>query len=130
MTMRSLIPLGVVAFAITLATLLRDSLSAEGRLVAVGVALGLIVGVPVGMLAVTLAARTRVAGASQPPPAAGLALTPEQTDLLVKSLERGQASPPGFGLAAQRNRTFSAVGGADLPDTPGDGEERGSTSQP
>lgn len=129
MNARYLIPLGVVAFAITLALVLADSLSAEGRVLALGLAVGLIIGVPVGMLSMALAARARSAGRSQPDSQAGPALSPEQTDLLLKSLERGQASPQAFGLAARQRRTFSAVGGADLADARGDEEDQSAASQ-
>jgi hypothetical protein len=123
MSKNLLIPLGVVAFAITLAVILRDSLSSEARLVAVGIAVGLIIGVPVGMWSTSLARR---ASRSDPTPSAGaLSLSPEQTDRLLRAIEHPQPSPQGFGLASRQERTFHAVGGADLPDAARDTEDLG-----
>jgi hypothetical protein len=125
MNTRSLIPLGVVAFAITLAIILRDSLSAEGRLLALGIALGLLVGVPVGMLSIRVATWAYSAGHPPPRPQADLALSPEQTDPVVRSPERGQVSLQASGPAARQSRTFTAVGGADLPASREDDQDQG-----
>lgn len=116
-----LIPLGIVVFAITLAIVLRDSLSSDSALIATGIAIGLIVGVPVGMFSMTLAGRFSPPPASPP---AGLSLSPEQTELLLKAIERQQASPSGFGLAAREPRTFNSVGGADVTDLSGDAQDK------
>lgn len=120
-----LIPLGIVVFAITLALILRDSLSGEAALIAVGIAIGLIIGVPVGMLSMNLALR---GNRLTPPPISqsdGLTLNPEQTELLLKAIERQQASPAGFGLAARQPRSFTSVGGAGVADVSGDPQDRG-----
>jgi hypothetical protein len=72
----------------------------------------------------TLAGR---AGRFAPPPASpssGLSLSPEQTELLLKAIERQQASPAGFGLASREPRTFNSVGGADMADLSGDAQDR------
>lgn len=118
-----LIPLGVVAFAVTLAIVMRDSLSGEAQLVAVGIAIGLIVGVPAGMLSMALAGRA--SRSDQPAsPSPSISLSPEQTEMLLKAIERQQASPAGFGLTSRQERTFSAVGGAEVPGLSGDADER------
>ena len=110
------IPLGVIAFAVMLAFVLRDSLSGEAAQLAAGIAIGLIVGVPVGMASMGLA--VRASRYTQPPvsQSAGLTLTPEQTELLIKAIERQQANPAGFGLAARQTRSITSVGGADVSD--------------
>jgi hypothetical protein len=118
-----IIPLGVLAFAVTLAFVLRDSLSGEAAQLTAGIAIGLILGVPVGIASMTLAMRAgRFAQPPISPPQPGLALTPEQTELLIKAIERQQASPAGFGLAARQTRSITSVGGADVADVsdPGD----------
>ncbi len=119
-----LIPLGVVAFAITLAMVVRDSLSGEAQLVAFGIAIGLIAGVPVGMASMALARRADRASQAPAPPSTGLSLSPDQTALLLRAIERQQASPSSFGLTAREGRTFTAVGGADVSGGSADGEER------
>jgi len=120
-----LIPLGIVVFAISLALMLRDSLSGEAALIAVGIAIGLVIGVPVGMFSMRLAGR---AGRAIQPPvsqqSAGLILSPEQTELLMKAIERQQASPAGFGLAAREPRSFTSVGGAGVADLPDETQDR------
>jgi hypothetical protein len=119
-----LIPLGIFVFAITLAIVLRDSLSGEAALIAVGIAIGLAIGVPAGMLSMTLAGRWN---RSVPPPvsqSSGLTLSPEQTELLLKAIERQQASPAGFGLAARETRSFTSVGGANVADLSGEPQDR------
>jgi hypothetical protein len=121
MSNRFLISVGVTIFAISLAVLLRDSLTGEARLVAEGIAVGLILGVPVGMLSMGLARRAHRAeyGASAATPV----LSAEQTDLLVRALERQQASGMSFDSPSKGERTFEAVGGADLPGAIGDVED-------
>jgi hypothetical protein len=119
MNNKTLIPVGVVVFAISLAILMRDSLSGETRLIAAGMAVGLIVGVPIGMLSMALAERARRAGRVAPPQSA-LSLSEQQTDRLARAIEPRQAAPESFGLAARPDRTFEAIGGADLPTEPGD----------
>jgi hypothetical protein len=111
------IPLGVITFAVMLVIILRDSLTGEAAQVAVGIGIGLIVGVPVGMASMGLAVRaSRYTQPPASPPAVGLTLTPEQTELLIKAIERQQANPAGFGLAARQTRTITSVGGADVSD--------------
>src|SRR5689334_7499087 len=111
------ITLGVLAFAVTLAFILRDSLSGEAAQITVGVAIGLILGVPIGMASMGLAVRAgRFVQPPAAPPPTGLTLTPEQTELLIKAIERQQASPAGFGLAARQTRNITSVGGADVAD--------------
>lgn len=119
-----LIPLGVVAFAVTLAVVMRDSLSGEAQLVAFGIAIGLIVGVPVGMLSMALARRADRAGHAQASSSTALSLSPDQTELLLRAIERQQASPASFGLTSREGRTFTAVGGADVSGLSGDTEDR------
>lgn len=109
-----LLPLGVLAFAVMLAAVLRDSLSGAAALIAVGIAIGLIVGVPVGMLSMGLAGRAGRLAQTQAPEPRGLVLTPEQTELLLKAIERQQTSPAGFGLTSRETRSFTSVGGADV----------------
>jgi hypothetical protein len=125
MSKNFLIPLGVVAFAVTLAIMMRDSISGEARLVAAGIAVGLIIGVPVGMWSMALARRAGRADPLAPPSSGALSLSPEQTDMLLRAVEHQQASPHSFGLASRQERTFHAVGGADLLDGAGDTEDRG-----
>ncbi len=119
-----LIPLGVVAFAITLAVVLRDSLSGEAQLVAFGIAIGLSVGIPVGMASMALARRADRTSQTPTPPSTALSLSPDQTELLLRAIERQQASPGGFGLTSREGRTFTAVGGADVASLSNDTEER------
>lgn len=124
MNTRFLIPLGVIAFAVTLAIVLRDSVSGEARLLVTGIALGLIIGVPVGMISMLLAGRARRSEIPPASPLGGISLSPEQTELLFKAIERQQALPQDFGLTPRQSRTFSAVGGAALPDSTSDGEDQ------
>jgi len=119
-----LVPLGIVVFAISLALMLRDSLTGEAALIAAGIAIGLAIGVPAGMISMSLAAR---GSRSIPPPISdpgSLTLTPDQTELLLKAIERQQASPAGFGLAARQPRSFTSVGGAPVADMPADAQDR------
>ena len=119
-----LIPLGIVVFALSLAIALRDSLSGDAALIAVGVAIGLAVGVPAGMLA--MGAANRRSQPAQPPVVqpGGVTLSPEQTELLLKAIERQQASPASFGVTSREARTFTSVGGASVADLPGDAQDR------
>lgn len=119
-----LIPLGIVVFAISLALMLRDSLSGEAALIAVGIAIGLAIGVPAGMISMSLSGR---GSRTTPPPdqkSSGLTLTPDQTELLLKAIERQQASPASFGLAARQPRAFTSVGGAPAADLSGDMQDQ------
>jgi hypothetical protein len=91
-----LIPLGIVVFAISLALMLRDSLSGEAALIAAGIAIGLVIGVPAGMLSMSLAGR--IGRAAQPPmsqQSGGLTLSPEQTELLMKAAGLAGRFRPG-----------------------------------
>lgn len=110
-----LLPLGVLTFAITLAIMLRDSLTGDARLIAIGVILGLIVGVPAGMLSMMVASKMHLrAPASRISPDLG-APSPDQAETVFS---RQEASADQFGLPSHRERRFSAVGGADLPNNP------------
>ena len=105
--------IGVVAAAAILAFVLSGLLSGDGELLTLGIAVGVLLGAPLGGITVWLAYREgQKAGTANQSPT--VTLTPEQSEALMRALERQQTSPGGFGLTTRKGRDISAVGGADL----------------
>ena len=125
MDKRIIILAGVLAFAIALGIVLGIRLASQAMAVVLGVTVGVVAGVAVGVLAVIVILRTGYAQSGYPMiwdgqesgerPGA-IMLTPEQADVLLKTLQSQQASPDAFPLATGRRREFTAVGGAELTD--------------
>ena len=105
--------LGVVVVAAILAILLSGLVTGDTALLTFGIAIGILLGAPVGGVVVWLAFREgQKAGSISNPPV--VTLTTEQSETLMRALERQQTSPGGFGLTTRKGREITAVGGADL----------------
>lgn len=111
-TPRLLVLIGVIAFAVALAAWLSSLLVGDASLVALGMALGIILGVPIGLGSYWLGFRRGQSAAAEQRPL--VTLTPEQSDILLRALERQQTSPAAFGLATRQPRQITPVGGVDL----------------
>ncbi len=110
---------GVSIFAIALAIVIGSRLTDEALLVTFGIALGIVLGIPVGAMAVLIGLRKeqtvgRASGIDEGSTA--VVLTDQQADRLFRALDRPQASADAFTLPPRQERQFSAVGGADLSD--------------
>ncbi len=118
MNRRILIPLGVVAFAAVLAVVVGNRLTTVGALaVALGVAVGVLIGAPVGAAVALIAVRGSIGALAGPQPAGttSIVLPTEEAEKLIKMLRsRQQASPDAFPLVVDRERQFTAVGGAAI----------------
>jgi len=116
-----LILIGVVVMALALGIGLASLLTGEASLIALGVSLGVLIGVPVGAAAYGLGFRRgQSSGINQSSQA--ITLTPEQAEVLMRTLERQQTSPAGFGITTRQPRQITSVGGADLSSLSGDSE--------
>jgi hypothetical protein len=105
--------IGVVIIAAILAFVLSGLLVGDAALLTLGVAIGFLLGVPLGGVAVWMAYRDgHKAGRGAQSPT--VALTPDQSEALLRALERQQTSTGAFGLTTRKGRDISAVGGADL----------------
>lgn len=116
---------GALAFSITLGIVVGTRLVGQAVAIALGAAVGVTVGVVVGVTAALVILRMGRFRDGVYPVWDGLepgetptviALTPEQADVLLRALQRQQASPEAFSMPVGRSREFSAVGGASLPD--------------
>lgn len=105
--------IGVIALALGFAALLSSQLTGPAQLIALGMALGLLIGVPTGAAGFWLGFRRGQQAATQMQPPL-ITLTPEQAEMLASALARQQTSPAAFGLGARGGRPITAVGGADL----------------
>ncbi|MBN1431044.1 MAG: hypothetical protein JXB07_21930 [Anaerolineae bacterium] len=109
--------IGVSIFAITLAVVIGSRLTGQVLVIALGIALGIVIGIPVGALTMVVGLRSRSQSTGVESGATTIVLTDQQTDLLIRALERPQTSPDSFTLPPRQDRSFSVVGGADLSDT-------------
>jgi hypothetical protein len=121
MNWRVIALVGVSIFAVTLAVVIGSRLTGEVLLIALGLAVGIVLGIPVGAMMVLIGRRSqqaagRASGIDEGSTA--VVLTDEQADRLFMALDRPQqASADAFALPPRQGRQFSAVGGADLTDT-------------
>lgn len=104
---------GVVVFAAVLGFVLSGLLNGDIALLVLGIAIGVLLGALLGGIVAWLAFQEgqKVGSAIQNPT---VTLTPDQSEALMRALERQQTSPGGFGLTTRKGRDISAVGGADL----------------
>jgi hypothetical protein len=107
---------GITAFGVTLAIVVGSRMESTGAMaLALGIAVGVVAGVAVGLL-VALPQR----GASRPSDSVPddqnvIVLPPDQAATLIKLLtSRRQASPEDFPMVADRERSISTVGGANI----------------
>ncbi len=107
---------GITAFGITLAIVVGSRMESTGTMaLALGISVGVVAGVAVGLL-VALPQR----GVSRPSGGAPddqnvIVLPPDQASTLIKLLtSRRQASPEDFPMVADRERSISSVGGANI----------------
>lgn len=116
MNRRIIALISISIFAIALAIVIGNRLTGETMVIALGIALGIVIGIPVGALTIMIGARMpgRSSGAEEG--ATTLVLTSQQADQLLRALERPQTSPDSFALPPRSDRSFSAVGGAELTD--------------
>ena len=105
--------IGVVIIAAILAFVLSGLLVGDVAILTLGVAIGVLLGVPLGGLAVWLGYREGLK-AGMGTPTSTITLTADQSEALMRTLERQQTSPGAFGLTTRKSRDISAVGGADL----------------
>jgi hypothetical protein len=103
---------GVMAFAGVLAWLISGQLTSEAFLLTFGMAVGVLVGVPLGMGAMAYLNRQKQGHSNS----VSAGMTQEQADILIHALNRQQASPDSFPLSAKRERRFTSVGGVELPE--------------
>jgi hypothetical protein len=107
---------GITAFGITLAIVVGSRMESTGAMaLALGIAVGVVAGVAVGLL-VALPQRDafRPSGSVQDDQNV-IVLPPDQAQTLIKLLtSRRQASPEDFPMVADRERSISTVGGANI----------------
>ncbi len=121
LTLPVLVLVGILAFAIVLAVLLSNLLIGEAGLIVLGMALGTLIGVPLGAIAYRMGFRHGQSSA-QDSGRPTLRLTPDESELLMRALERQQTSPGAFGLTTRQTRPITSVGGADLSALSGETE--------
>ena len=122
LTPRVLGLIGVVIIAAILAFALSGLLTGDAALLTLGMAIGIALGVPLGGIVVWLAYREGVkTGSSTRSP--NITLTHDQSEALMRALERQQTSPGTFGLTTRKTRDISAVGGADLDSFSGESDQ-------
>jgi hypothetical protein len=108
---------GVLAFAIVLAIAIGTRLETPvAQAIGLGVAAGVIAGMIGGIVTTLLILRRGNGGWPSSEARDGILLTEEQTDALFMLLEGQPVSSAPSPLRTRRNREFSAVGGAHLPD--------------
>ena len=107
---------GITAFGITLAIVVGSRMESTGAMaIALGISVGVIAGVAVGLLvALPRNGASRSSGSGLDDQNV-IVLPPDQASTLIKLLtSRRQASPEDFPMVADRERTISSVGGANL----------------
>jgi hypothetical protein len=108
---------GITAFGITLAVVVGSRMESTGALaLALGVGVGVVAGVAIGLLvALPQGGASRSPGAGAPDDQQSIVLPPDQAATLIKLLtSRRQASPEDFPMVADRERSISSVGGANI----------------
>ncbi|MBN1120263.1 MAG: hypothetical protein JXJ17_04240 [Anaerolineae bacterium] len=107
---------GITAFGVTLAIVVGSRMESTGAMaLAMGIAVGVVAGVAVGLLVALPQRGTSRSSGSVPDDQNVIVLPPDQAQTLIKLLtSRRQASPEDFPMVADRERSISTVGGANI----------------
>ena len=107
---------GITAFGVTLAIVVGSRMESTGAMaLALGIAVGVVAGVAVGLLVALPQRGTSRSSDSVPDDQNVIVLPPDQASTLIKLLtSRRQASPEDFPMVADRERSISTVGGANI----------------
>ena len=114
--------IGVMIVAAIMGFILSGLLVGNAAILALGIAIGILLGVPLGGITAWLAYREGVK-ASNKVQSPIVTLTPDQSEALMRALERQQTSPGAFGLTTRKSRDISVVGGADLASFGGESDQ-------